>query len=109
MQHTTVFDTHAAVKRLTAAGVAEPQAEAIVATCGEAAMARLDALATKTDLAELRADLRAEDRNHLHALLQRRSRRSRRRHREGPRLPLVAFGRLTVRRGPPWRAKKGRL
>ena len=56
MQHTTVFDTHAAVKRLTAAGVAEPQAEAIVATCGEAATARLDALATKTDLAELRAD-----------------------------------------------------
>ena len=60
MQHTTVFDTHAAVKRLTAAGVAEPQAEAIVATCGEAAMARLDALATKTDLAELRADLKTE-------------------------------------------------
>ena len=40
--------------------MAEPQAEAIVATCGEAATARLDALATKTDLAELRADLKTE-------------------------------------------------
>ena len=60
MQHTTVFDTHAAVKRLQAAGVDEPQAEAIVATCGEAATARLDVLATKADLTELRADLKTE-------------------------------------------------
>ena len=75
MQHTTVFDTHAAIKRLKAVGVDEPQAEVLVDTCHAAATSqvsssidtltsRLDTFATKADLradlAELRADLKTE-------------------------------------------------
>ncbi|MBA2411071.1 MAG: DUF1640 domain-containing protein [Gammaproteobacteria bacterium] len=59
------FDTHAAVKRLTEAGVTEAQAEALIRAITEA-NARAD-LATRGDLNETRhaleadiADLRAE-------------------------------------------------
>lgn len=49
------LDTHAAVQNLTAAGFAPEQAEAIVAT-----VARSDSeLATRADLAALRADFEA--------------------------------------------------
>ena len=50
MPHATVFDTHAAVKRLQAAGVDEPQAEAIVDTLQGAVTSHV---ATKSDLDNL--------------------------------------------------------
>ena len=58
------FDTHKAVKALKEAGFDDPQAEAVVATVGEAIGG---SIATKADIAELRtttktdiAELRAE-------------------------------------------------
>ena len=51
------FDTCAAVKTLREAGADEAMAEAIVKTAGAAAGAGHDQLATKADLAELRADV----------------------------------------------------
>ena len=51
------FDTHAAVKTLRDAGADEAMAEAIVNTASAAAGADRAALATKADLAEVRADL----------------------------------------------------
>ena len=53
---TAVFDTLKASRTLKAAGVAEAQAEAIVTTMAEAFD---DAVATKADIAEVRADLKA--------------------------------------------------
>ena len=53
--NTAVFDTHAAVKALREAGADEAMAEAIVNTANAAA--GHDALATKADLASLRAEL----------------------------------------------------
>ena len=50
------FDTHQAVKRLQEAGVDERQAEAFVATVGDAVG---ENVATKTDIAALRADIAA--------------------------------------------------
>ena len=47
---TIAFDTRAFVKRLTAAGMPEPQAEAVTAMVKEARETDLDHLATKTDL-----------------------------------------------------------
>ena len=44
------FDTHAAVKRLTAHGLTEEQAESIVSVIGESADQRLANLATKDEL-----------------------------------------------------------
>ena len=54
---TLAFDTHKAVKALQAAGAAEPLAEAVVATVGEAVG---DNVATKADLAEVQAGLETE-------------------------------------------------
>ena len=56
-----VFDTHAAVRGLEAAGIDTKHAEAIVETMRDARTVDRDQLATKADLkaglAELRADL----------------------------------------------------
>ena len=57
---TLAFDTHKAVKALKEAGFDDPQAEAVVATVGEAIGG---SIATKADIAEVRAEiteLRAE-------------------------------------------------
>lgn len=51
------FDTYKAVKALQAAGAAEPLAEAVVATVGEAVGGNV---ATKADLAEVQAGLETE-------------------------------------------------
>lgn len=51
------FDTHQAVKVLTAAGADESLAEAVVATVGEAVSGNV---ATKADLAEVKAELKSE-------------------------------------------------
>lgn len=53
---TAVFDTLKASRNLKAAGVDERQAEAIVTTMAEAFD---DTVATKADIAEVRADLKA--------------------------------------------------
>ena len=53
----TTFDTYAAVKNLERAGFQETQAEAVVRTVGEAID---DQVATKADLATLRAEIKAD-------------------------------------------------
>ena len=53
----TTFDTYAAVKNLERAGFQEAQAEAVVRTVGEAVY---DQVATKADLATLRAEIKAD-------------------------------------------------
>ena len=55
----TVFDTHQAVKVLRDAGADEAMAEAIVNTASAAAGAGRDMLATKADIAVLKAGLAA--------------------------------------------------
>ena len=52
---TAVFDTRKAVRRLTAAGVAEAQADAMVDTVAEAFN---DTVATKADIARLEGDIK---------------------------------------------------
>jgi NAD(P)-dependent dehydrogenase (short-subunit alcohol dehydrogenase family) len=52
------FDTHSSVKNLAAAGMPEAQAEAITELFKTARGAGLAVLATKTDLAEQRSELR---------------------------------------------------
>ena len=52
-----VFGTHAAVRGLEAAGIDTKHAEAIVETMRAARTADMDQLATRADLAELRADI----------------------------------------------------
>ena len=54
------FDTLTAARDLEAAGIERRQAEAIAGTVRTAAAADREALATKADLAELRADMKAE-------------------------------------------------
>jgi peptidoglycan hydrolase CwlO-like protein len=54
------FDTHSSVKTLTAVGMSEAQAEAITELLRTAREADLSVLATKTDLAQLKADLQRE-------------------------------------------------
>ena len=51
------FDTLTAARELEAAGIERRQAEAIAGTVRTAVAADRDALATKADLAEIRADL----------------------------------------------------
>ncbi len=51
------FDTHAAVKDLTEAGFNENQAEAMVATVGKAVN---QSFATKADIADVKAELKAD-------------------------------------------------
>ena len=51
---TLAFDTHKAVKALKEAGFDDPQAEAVVATVGEAIGG---SIATKADIAEVRAEI----------------------------------------------------
>ena len=53
----TTFDTYAAVKNLERAGFQEAQAEAVVRIVGEAVD---DQVATKADLAALRAEVQAD-------------------------------------------------
>ena len=50
------FDTHAFIKRLTFAGMPEPQAEAVTAMVNEAREIDLANLATKADIQALRTD-----------------------------------------------------
>ena len=54
---TAAFDTHAAVKTLREAGADEAMAEAIVNTASAAAGVDRDDLATKADIADLKADM----------------------------------------------------
>ena len=54
------FDTHSSVKTLTAAGMLEGQAEAITELFKASRDADLNVLATKADLAQLRADLQQQ-------------------------------------------------
>jgi hypothetical protein len=56
----TVLDTHEVVKTLTAAGFTEQQAEAVTRIVRDSQNLDLSHLATKSDLAELRTELRAE-------------------------------------------------
>ncbi len=51
---TLAFDTHKAVKALKEAGFEDAQAEAVVATVGDAIGGNV---ATKADIAELKADI----------------------------------------------------
>ena len=51
---TATFDTHAAVRAMEKAGLAAPQAEAITDTIRAAVS---EGVATKSDIAELRADM----------------------------------------------------
>ncbi len=51
------FDTLAAVRRMTATGIEREHAEAIAQTASEAATAGQEQLATKADLAGLKADM----------------------------------------------------
>lgn len=51
------FDTHAFVKKLTATGITEPQAEAITSVVQEARGTDMSLLATRTDLVELKYDM----------------------------------------------------
>ena len=51
------FDIHQAVKMLTAAGADEALAEAVVATVGDAVSGNV---ATKADLAEVKAELKGD-------------------------------------------------
>ncbi len=55
-----VFDTHALVKKLKAAGVPESQAEAQVEVLASALSTNLDELASKRDLNELETRLNGE-------------------------------------------------
>lgn len=65
------FDTHRAVKAICEAGAAEPLAEAVVATVGEAiggnvatkadiAEVQTDIAQVRTDIAQVRAELKAD-------------------------------------------------
>jgi hypothetical protein len=54
------FDTHAAVKKLVAAGMPDEQAEAQVEILSEVLSANLGELATKQDLKELEEALRRD-------------------------------------------------
>ena len=54
---TLAFDTHQAVKALTAAGADETLAEAVVSTIGDAVSGNV---ATKTDLAKVEAGLKGD-------------------------------------------------
>ena len=54
---TIAFDTHAVVKKLRESGFAEAQAEALTEAITGAQQVHLQQLATKQDLAELRAEL----------------------------------------------------
>jgi basic membrane lipoprotein Med (substrate-binding protein (PBP1-ABC) superfamily) len=59
----STLDTHETVKRLTAAGFSDAQAEALTAAVKNAVDIDLSNLATKTDIADLRremADMKAE-------------------------------------------------
>ena len=58
------FGTHRAVKALCEAGAAEPLAEAVVATVGEAiggnVATKADIAEVQTDIAQVRAELKAD-------------------------------------------------
>ena len=57
---TMTFDTYAFIKRLTEAGVTEPQAEAFSAAFKDVQQANLKELATKEDLMAVKNDLKDE-------------------------------------------------
>jgi coiled-coil family 90 protein len=54
---TSLFDTHASVKKLVEVGFTEPQAEAQVEVISEVLQSNL---ATKLDIAEVKSDLKAD-------------------------------------------------
>ena len=56
----TTFDTLSAARELEAAGIERGHAEAIAGTVRKATAAEREALATKGDLAEFRAGMRAD-------------------------------------------------
>ena len=56
----SAFDTHKAVKDLREAGFGEEQAEAMVATVGQAANQNIQNFATKTDIAILKSELKSD-------------------------------------------------
>ena len=58
-----VFDTLAAARTLQAAGMGKDHAEAIAAVARDAADAGDDDAATRTDLAGLKAELKADSRS----------------------------------------------
>ncbi|MBF0157657.1 MAG: DUF1640 domain-containing protein [Magnetococcales bacterium] len=60
MTTAVAFDTHKFVRRLREAGVEERQAEAFSDAFQEVQEAQLEELATKSDLAELRNELKGE-------------------------------------------------
>lgn len=53
------FDTHAFIKRLTAAGMPEQQAEAVTTMVGEARDAEASQLATKADILAVKGEILA--------------------------------------------------
>ncbi len=57
---TTAFDTHSSVKTLTAAGMPEAQAEAVTELFKVTREADQTSLATKVDLAQVKADLQRD-------------------------------------------------
>ena len=57
---TAAFDTHSSVKTLTASGMPEAQAEAVTELFKAAREANLGSLATKVDLAQVKADLQRD-------------------------------------------------
>ncbi|HEX8263139.1 MAG TPA: hypothetical protein VF547_09730 [Allosphingosinicella sp.] len=57
MNARVAFDTHAFVKRLEAAGLSVPQAEALADAMGDIV---LQSIATKSDLREVEVNLRSE-------------------------------------------------
>ena len=62
----SALDTHETVKRLTAAGFTDAQAEAVTAAVKQALDIDLSNLATKSDIADVRremADMKAEPSN----------------------------------------------
>ena len=54
------LDTHRLIRRMTQAGLSEPQAEVVMDVVSESHQTQFDTLATKADLAELRSELRGE-------------------------------------------------
>ena len=54
------FDTHAFIKRLVASGMPEPQAETVTALVWEAQSGALEEVATRRDIREETAPIKAE-------------------------------------------------
>ena len=57
----TALDTHQTVKDLTAAGFSDAQAEALTSALRQVQQIDLSDLATKTDIADLRREIKADN------------------------------------------------